>query len=274
MTAPRSRGTVRAGAQVRRRPGSVSISTRSSTSRENERPRRSVSSPSAGERVLGAVDQARVDVQEEQRRLGQPARPTPARTTTRSARRPLELERLGGREDLRRQARRAAAAPRPEQTLVAEDLAGLQVEEGLELDEELPHRHLVGQPERVDLAARLRQRRQPAHGVPLGLARVLGGDAHALGERAHALLEVRRGNAPACARRGGAAPGRTSEARAQFRPNAAATARSASTPSGRTKTARAVRQRSSRPRIWPSRTLPETFTLSIVRRDTRIGAVN
>ena len=49
-------------------------------------------------------------------------------------------------------------------------------------------------------------------------------------------------------------------ARAQLRPHAAATARSASSPSGRTNTARAFRQRSSRPRVWPSRTLPETFT--------------
>ncbi len=56
-------------------------------------------------------------------------------------------------------------------------------------------------------------------------------------------------------------------ARTQFRPNAAATARSASTPSGRTKTARAFRQRSSRPRIWPSRTLPDAFTDSIVRAE-------
>src|SRR5262245_1285313 len=60
-------------------------------------------------------------------------------------------------------------------------------------------------------------------------------------------------------------------ARAQFRPNAAETARSASTPSGRTNTARAFRQRSSRPRTWPSRTLPDALTDSIVNADGRIG---
>src|SRR5262249_17986488 len=43
------------------------------------------------------------------------------------------------------------------------------------------------------------------------------------------------------------------------------------TPSGRTNTARAFRQRSSRPRTWPSRTLPDALTDSIVRGDEPIG---
>jgi len=42
----------------------------------------------------------------------------------------------------------------------------------------------------LDFLPRARQRRQPAHGVPLGLAHVLGRDPHAFGQVPQALLEL------------------------------------------------------------------------------------
>ncbi len=60
-----------------------------------------------------------------------------------------------------------------------------------------------------DLLARARQRRQPAHRVPLGLAHVLGRDADAVGQGAEGLLELVEERARASARRAGAAPVRT-----------------------------------------------------------------
>ena len=60
----------------------------------------------------------------------------------------------------------------------------------LELDEEPSRRELVRQPQRVHLAPGPGERREAAHGVPLRLAEVLRGDAHAVGQRAQRLGEL------------------------------------------------------------------------------------
>ena len=63
-------------------------------------------------------------------------------------------------------------------------------EDGLEFDEKPSRRELVRQPERVHLAPGPGERREAAHGVPLRLAEVLRGDAHAVGERPQRLGEL------------------------------------------------------------------------------------
>ena len=187
--APRSRGTVSAGARSGG-DGSVSTSTRSSTRRENGTPRRSVSSPSATRACSERSMSLRVDVQKDERLARQTLGRLEHARPGEPLERPLEVERRGGREDVGGQPHVAVRAAPAKQAFVADDAARREVEDRLELDEELAHRQLVREPERLDLLPRARQRRQVAHGVPFRLAHVLGRHAHAIGQGPDALLQV------------------------------------------------------------------------------------
>ena len=241
--------------------GSVSTSTRSSTRRENGTPRRSVSSPSPTSACSERSIRRGIDVQEEQALVRQALAPPRARRSRRTARRPARGAATRPPGKISAASRVVPVrAPAAQQPLVPEDRARREIEDRLELDEELARSSARRRARAPRPPPRPRQRRQVAHRVPLRLAHVLGRHAHAIGQGARGPSPAPRGRARACARRAGAGRVRTSGARAQLRPNAAATARSASSPSGRTKTARAFRQRSSRPSVWPSRTLPDAFT--------------
>ena len=166
----------------------------------------------------------------------------------------LDAEPLRRWKEVGREPDLAVGPAAAEQALEAEDLARSQVEDRLELDEEASRLKDVDEPQSRDLPAGPRERSEVADGVPLGLSRILGRDADVIGEGSERLFhpgEEFRGRAL-----DGDAPGPAVDLAA--RPDLAERqrkARSASGPSGRTKRARAFRQRSSRPRAEPSRTL-------------------